>query len=85
MFIIIVFRLGCDRPSGFFFRARSAFFPYSRLSSYLLHLFLCLISFLLFILRVFGKTLVHGFPISYCHTEWYLIFLLCESKETEPY
>ena len=49
MFIIIVFWLGCDRPSGhLFFRARFAFFPYSRLSSCLLSLFLYLISFLLF-------------------------------------
>ena len=24
--------------------------------------------------RVFGKTLVHEFPISYSHTEWYLLF-----------
>ena len=47
--VIIVFWLGCDRPSGhLFFRARFAFFPYSRLSSYLFRLFLYLISFLLF-------------------------------------
>ena len=26
MFIIIVFRLGCDRPSGLFIRARRTFF-----------------------------------------------------------
>ena len=24
--------------------------------------------------RVFGKTFVHEFPISYCHTEWFLLF-----------
>ena len=48
MFIIILFSLGCDRPAGLFFLSRFCFFPYSRLSSYLLRQFLCLISFLLF-------------------------------------
>ena len=51
------------------------FLPYSRLSSYLFRLFLCLISFLLFPgARVFGKTLVHEFHISYSQTEWLLLF-----------
>ena len=45
----------------FFFSCLLYFFPYSLLSSYFLHLFL-------------GRTLVHEFPISYSHTEWYLIF-----------
>ena len=58
----------------FFCSCLICFFPYSRLSSYLLRLFLYLISFLLFPARVFGKTLVHEFPISYSHTEWYLLF-----------
>ena len=50
------------------------FFPCSRLSSYLLRLFF-LISFhsCCSHARVFGKTLVHEFDISYSHTEWYLI------------
>ena len=30
--------------------------------------------------RVFGKTL-HEFPVSYSHTEWYLLFSLCEGNE----
>ena len=50
------------------------FFPYLRFSSYL-----CL--FMLFHsccshARVFGKTLVHEFHISYSHTEWYILALV---------
>ena len=75
LFIIIVFWLGCDRPSRLlFFRARFAFFHThaSHLTS-----FVCL--FILFHsccshAQVIGKTLVHEFPISYSHTEWYLHF-----------
>ena len=48
MFIIIVFWLGCDRPSGLIFSCPLCLFLYSRLSSCLLRLFLYLISFLLF-------------------------------------
>ena len=75
MFIIVVFWLGCDRPSGLlFFRARFAFFQ-SHTS--LLTSFICFC--ILFHswcshARVFGKTLVHEFPMSYSHTEWYLPF-----------
>ena len=64
-----------------FFRARFAFF----------HTHACLlISFAYFFIlfhsccshaQVFGKTLVHEFPISYSHTEWYLLFSLCEGNE----
>ena len=46
MFIIFRFSLG-DMPSGHLFLCQLYFFPYSRLSSYLL-LFLCLFSFLQF-------------------------------------
>ena len=28
--------------------------------------------------QVFGKTLVHEFPVSYSRTEWYLLFSLCD-------
>ena len=35
MFIIIVFGLGCDRPSGLLFFVRALLLSYSRLSSYL--------------------------------------------------
>ena len=59
------------------------FFPYSRLSSYLLRLPLCLISFLLFHARVFEKTLVHEFHISYSNTEWSLFFSLFGARETK--
>ena len=31
--------------------------------------------------RVFGKTLLHECPASYSHTEWYLLFSLCEGNE----
>ena len=50
MFINIVFWLGRDRPSGrdFFLSCPLYFFPYSRLSPYLLRLSLFLILFLLF-------------------------------------
>ena len=37
--------------------------------------------------RVFGKTLMHEFPISYSHTEWYLLFLwndMIEMVEESP-
>ena len=58
-----------------FFRARFASF-HSHAS--LLTIFFCF--FILFHsccshARVFGKTLLPEFPISYSHTEWYLIFL----------
>ena len=75
MFIIIVFWLGNDRPSGLFFLSSPLyFFPYSHLSSYLLLLFLYLFIFCCFHVQVCGKTLVHELHISYSHTEWYLLF-----------
>ena len=72
MFIIILFWLGSDRPSGLFFRARKTSF---HTHASLLTVFVCF--FILFHsccshTRVFGKTLVHKFPISYSYTEWYL-------------
>ena len=74
MFIIIVFWLGSDRPSGLLsFVPPHLLFPYSHLSSYRLRLFILIHSFS-YHARVFGKTLVHEFPISYSHAEWYLIF-----------
>ena len=75
LFIIIVFWLGCDRPSGLLL-----FVP-ALLLSILTPLFLpsSSVFFVLFRsccshARVFGKTLVHEFPVSYSHTEWYLPF-----------
>ena len=47
MFINMVFLLSSDGCRDFSF-VPALLFPYSRLSSYLLGLFLCLISFLLF-------------------------------------
>ena len=74
-------------PSGhLFFCVRCTF--HIRLSSYLLPLFLCLISFLLFPCAGVWKTLVHEFHISYGHTEWYLHFSRVEivftSAEASP-
>ena len=73
MFIIIVFWLGSDRPSGL-----RLFVP-ALLLSILTLLFLPYSSVSLFHsccshARVFGKTLVHEFHISYSNTEWYLLF-----------
>ena len=48
LFIINLFWLGCDRPSGLLLFVPALLFPYSCLSSYLLCLFLYLISLLLF-------------------------------------
>ena len=82
MYIIIVFWLGCDRPSGrFFFRARFAFFHAhaSLLTSFVC--FLILFRSCCNHAQVFGKTLVHEFPISYSHTEWYFFVSLCEGNE----
>ena len=61
MFIIIVFWVGCDRPSRLLF-----FVP-----DFLLTFFVCF--FILFPsccshAWVFGKILMQEFPISYCHT-----------------
>ena len=77
MFIHIVFWLSGDSPSGLpFFRARFTSF---HTHASLLSVFVCL--FVLFHsccshARVFWKILVHKFPISYSHTEWYFIFSL---------
>ena len=71
MFINIVFWLGSDKPSArldLFFLCHLYSFPYSRLSSYLLHLSLCLISFLLFpCASVSENTLAWLFSLLYRH------------------
>ena len=74
MFIIIVFLFGNDRPAGLIFCAR--------FTSFHTHASLLTFFFCFFILfhsccshaRVFGKPLVHEFPMSYSHTECYLFF-----------
>ena len=71
------------RPSGLLF------FFLARFTSFQTHASL-LTSFCFFVLfhsccshaGVFPKTLVHEFPISYSHTEWYL--LLSDSATTRP-
>ena len=68
MFIIIVFCLGCDRPSGLLFFVLTSFFVPSSSVSLSYFRFCCSNA------RVFGKTLVHQFPISYSHAEWYFCF-----------
>ena len=63
MFIIIVFWLGCDRPSGLFIRARCTFF---HTHASLLYVFVCLIVLFHSCCShawVFGKTLLHEFPV----------------------
>ena len=74
MFIIIVFWLGCDRPSGLlFFRARLASFHTHASLTY----FVCFCIIFLSCCshaRVFGKTLLHEFFINNSHPEWYLLF-----------
>ena len=71
MFIIIVFWLGSDRPSELLFLSCPlCFFPHSRFTSYLLRLFFVLFRFCCSHARVFGKTHVYEFRISYSHTEW---------------
>ena len=76
MFIIIVFWLGCDRPLGLPF-----FVPALLLSIFtplfLHYIFVCFFVFILSCCShawVFRETLVHEFPMSCSHTEWYLHF-----------
>ena len=85
MFIIIVFRLGCDRPSGLIFFVPSLllsiFEPLFLPSSPVSVLFRSCCSDA----RVFGKTLMHEFPMSYSHTECTFLFsrgeIVCTSAE----
>ena len=69
MFIIIVFWLGCDRPSGLhFFRARFASF---HTHASLLTIFVC---FFVLFRSCCSHARVYEFPMSYSRTEWYLLF-----------
>ena len=62
-------------PSRHLFSCPFCFFhAHASLLTSFICLFLYLISFLLFPCQMFGKTLVHEFPISYSHTEWYFFF-----------
>ena len=81
MFINIVFWLGSDiGRRNFFFRDRfTSFHTHASLPAF----FFCF--YILFHtccshVRVFGKTLVHEFLISYGHTEWYLRFTRGENN-----
>ena len=80
-YIIIIFWFGSDMPSWLlFFHARFTSF---HTHASLLTVFVCF--FILFNsycsrARVFGKTLVHEFPISYSNTEYY--FFLSDSSTT---
>ena len=69
MFIIIVFWKGRDRLSGLCF-----FMPALPFSIVTPLFFFVLFHSCSSHARVFGKTLVHEFPLSYLHTEWYLLF-----------
>ena len=82
LFINIVFWLGCDRPSGLLL-----FVP-ALLPSILSPLFLpsspVSLSYLILAVlmrEAFEKTLVHEFPVSYSHTEWYFLFSLFDARE----
>ena len=77
MFIIIVFWLGSDKPSGLLFSCLFYFFLYSRLYSYSHCLFLNLISFLLFpCARVWENTRaqVPQFPIARLNGIYLILF-----------
>ena len=65
-------RRNCEKGLIFFEPLYSS--PHSLFSSYILSLGLCLILFLLFPAKTFGKTLVHAFHISYSHIEWSFLF-----------
>ena len=72
LFIIIVFGLGCDRPSALLLFVPAVLF------SILTPLF-CVsssvsLSYFVLAFPMRRKTLVHVFPMSYSHTEWYLPF-----------
>ena len=73
---IIVFWLGSDRPSGLLFLSCPLyFFPY--LSSYIPSssvFFKFFYNFCCSHARVFVKTFLHEFTMSYSHTKWYLRF-----------
>ena len=74
MFIIIVFEWVMIGRRDFFISRRLYFFlTDASLLTFFVGLFI-LFNFYCSHARVLGKTLVHEFPISYCHTEWYLIF-----------
>ena len=79
MFIIIVFWLGRDSPPSFFRNLFTSFL--TLLLSSLLTFFVCfciLFNSCCSHARVFGKTLVHQFLISYSHTEcFFLLLFLC--------
>ena len=61
--------------SGLLFSVPLYFFPYSR-ASFLIFFVCCfiLLHTCCYHVRVFMKTLLHEFPISYSHTECYLLF-----------
>ena len=83
-FIIIVFWLGFDRPSGLLLFVPAVLFFHSHAS--LLSVFVCLIVLFHSCCShawVFGKTLLHDFPISYSHNEWYFVFSLFGARETK--
>ena len=87
MFIIIVFWLGYDRPSGLLFFVPALLISIFKPLFYLLRLFILFHSCCSHA-RLFGKTLVHEFLISYSHTEWCLLFsrfeILLSLAEASP-
>ena len=81
MFIILVFRLGCDRPSGLLLFVPTVLF------SILTPLF-CVsssVSLSYFVLAVPMRKCLrkhsHELPVSYSHTEWYFLISLFGARE----
>ena len=90
----IVFWLGSDRLPGLLsFRARfTSLHTHASLLTFRLYLSYfvlavpvpeCLGKYSCMSARMFGKTLVHEFPISYSHTEWYFLFSFFGARETK--
>ena len=74
MFIVIVFWLGSGRPLGLLFLCMlTSFHSHASLLTFFVR-FDILCNSCCSHARVFGKTLVQEFHISFSHTEWYLFF-----------
>ena len=72
--------IGSDRPSGllFFCALFTSFHTHTSLLAFIVCFFILFHSCCSNVL-VSGKTLVHEFPISYSHTEWYLFSTLVKA------
>ena len=73
--LLLYFHLIVIGRWDFFFSCPLYFFPYSHFFSYLLRLFLYLISFLLFPCASVWENTLAWVPNFQYHSEWYLLFL----------